>query len=258
MGWGGRDGKSITNKVGREQYAVSRTKLRIGSSAAYCILPSAFWLLSDLFLFASNASCLPLQPPKVEKLGPSHLSPADHIDPVNPGRVGGKNPLNADPVRNLPDGKRRSNASLLLANDHSFEGLYSFLLSLHDLDMDPYSITHPEVREICPQLFSLDQLHRIHLHLLPTLDQTRREQSASRPKSQITHSKSQISPKIQFQMTEKILFRIWMLEIYLRLGAWDLLLPYSDAPCPMRRAYHTVRSPNNRSKIMATAERTER
>jgi hypothetical protein len=33
--------------------------------------------------------------------------------------------------------------------------------------VDPYGISHPEIREICPQLFSLDQLHQIHLLLLP-------------------------------------------------------------------------------------------
>src|SRR4030042_713202 len=76
----------------------------------------------------------------------------------------GKNPFNADPVRDLPDGEGRSNSSPFFANDHSFEGLYSFLLSLHDLHMDPYGISHPEIRKICPQLFSFNQFHRIHLN----------------------------------------------------------------------------------------------
>src|SRR5512143_227538 len=104
MGWGGRSGKSITNKVGSEQVAVSRTKLPIGSPAAYYILPSAFWLLSDLFLFASNTSCFALQSPKVEKLGPSYPAPVDHVDTIDPGRMGGKNPLDPDPVRDFRHG----------------------------------------------------------------------------------------------------------------------------------------------------------
>src|SRR4030042_2580998 len=77
----------------------------------------------------------------------------------------GENPLNADPVRDLPDGKGRSNPSPFLSNDHSLEGLNSFLFSLHDLHMDPYGISHPEIRKICPQLFSFNQFHRLHLFL---------------------------------------------------------------------------------------------
>jgi hypothetical protein len=35
-------------------------------------------------------------------------------------------------------------------------------------------------------------------------------------------------------------FRIWVIEIYLRLGAWDLVLPYPDALCPMPYAVTIV------------------
>jgi hypothetical protein len=31
--------------------------------------------------------------------------------------------------------------------------------------MDPYGISHPEIRKIRPQLFSFNQFHRIHLFL---------------------------------------------------------------------------------------------
>ena len=156
MGWTGREGKSII-QVGRRHKAEGRkkeSKLRLLS--AYSILPSEFWLLGHLPFYASNASCLSLQASKVEKLCPSHLSLADHIDPIDPGGMEKENPLNADPIRDLSHGERRSNPSFFLANDHSLEGLYSFLLSLHDLDMDPYGISHSEIREICPQLFSLN------------------------------------------------------------------------------------------------------
>src|SRR5512136_2465388 len=75
----------------------------------------------------------------------------------------GKNSFNANPIRNLPNGEGRSNPPSFLTNDHPFEELYSFLLSLDDLHMDLYGIPHPEIREICPQLFSFNQFHRIHL-----------------------------------------------------------------------------------------------
>ena len=32
-------------------------------------------------------------------------------------------------------------------------------------------------------------------------------------------------------MTQKNLFRIWVIWIYLEFGAWDLVLPYSYALC---------------------------
>jgi hypothetical protein len=121
----------------------------------------------DLFLFTPDPGGLSLQASKVEELGPSHLSSADDVDSVHSWRVEGENPLNADPVRDLPYSEGGSNSPLLLANHHSFERLYSFLLSFHDLDMDPYGISHPEVWEICSQLFSFNDFHWIHLLLLP-------------------------------------------------------------------------------------------
>jgi hypothetical protein len=42
--------------------------------------------------------------------------------------------------------------------------------------------------------------------------------SALHPKSQITNPKFQIISKFQFRMTKQILFRIWVIGIYLRSG----------------------------------------
>ena len=40
----------------------------------------------------------------------------------------------------------------------------------------------------------------------------------------IPNYKSQVSSKFQFQMIEQILFRIWVIGIYLGFGAWKLVL----------------------------------
>jgi hypothetical protein len=52
-----------------------------------------------------------------------------------------------------------------------------------------------------------------------------KELRAWRLKYQITNSKSQINSKFQFQMTKKILLRIWVIGICLGFGAWNLVLP---------------------------------
>ena len=75
-----------------------------------------------------------------------------------------ENPFNADPVGDLPHSEGGPNPSPFPTDDHSFEGLYSFLLSLYDLHVDPYRISHPEIRKICPELLSLNQFHRIHVN----------------------------------------------------------------------------------------------
>ena len=48
-------------------------------------------------------------------------------------------------------------------------------------------------------------------------------------------------------MTEKILFRIWVIEIYLRFGAWDLVhIPMLYAPC---HNYLSLYSPNTSLRV---------
>jgi hypothetical protein len=34
-------------------------------------------------------------------------------------------------------------------------------------------------------------------------------------------------------MTNQMFFRIWVIEVYLEFGAWDLVLPYGYALCSM-------------------------
>ena len=146
--------------------AVSRRQYLLFLPSLFCIPPSAFWLSGDLLLFAPNTGSLPFQASKIKKLSPSHLSSADHIDSIDSGRMVLENPLDTNTIRDFPYCKGRSNPSPLLTNDHSFKGLYPLFLSLHDLHMDPYGISHPEIREICSQLFSFDQFHQVHLFLL--------------------------------------------------------------------------------------------
>jgi len=52
-------------------------------------------------------------------------------------------------------------------------------------------------------------------------------------------------------MTEEILFRIWVIEIYLELGAWDLELPYPNVLCSMPYAFDYLSrySPNTSLKV---------
>jgi hypothetical protein len=40
-------------------------------------------------------------------------------------------------------------------------------------------------------------------------------------------------------MTKQILFRIWVIGIYLEFGAWDLVLPFSHALSAMRSAVYS-------------------
>ena len=58
-----------------------------------------------MLLFAFDPGRLAFESPQVGELGSSHLSPAEHIDMFEPGRMGRKDPLNPDAVRNLPDGE---------------------------------------------------------------------------------------------------------------------------------------------------------
>jgi hypothetical protein len=37
-------------------------------------------------------------------------------------------------------------------------------------------------------------------------------------------------------MTNQMFFRIWVIEVYLEFGAWDLVLPYGYALCSMLHA----------------------
>jgi hypothetical protein len=80
-----------------------------------------------------------------------------------------------------------------------------------------------------PQPRHQSLFYRFEEHVL----QIRRPRSPEHQLSKITNSKSQISSKFQFQMTKQILFRISVIGIHLRFGAWDLLLPYGYAPCAM-------------------------
>jgi hypothetical protein len=120
-----------------------------------------------LFLFAPYTSCLSLQISEVEEFGPPHPASADHIDPIDPGRMQRENPFNSNPIGDFPHSESRSVPSLLLTNDHSFEGLDPLLLSFYNLHVDLYRIPNPEIGEVCPQLFSFNQLHRVHRFLPP-------------------------------------------------------------------------------------------
>jgi len=109
--------------------------------------------LMFLFLLAPDPGRLAFQASQIEQLGPSHFSAADHIDSINSGRMHGKDSLHPDPIGDLPHCESGLDPSGLLPDDHSLEWLYSLLLTLDDLHMDPDRIPHPEGGEIRPQLF---------------------------------------------------------------------------------------------------------
>ena len=119
------------------------------------------------FLFASNSSRLPLQSPQIEEFGPSHLSSAQDIDPVDPGGMGWKDPLHSYPIRDLSHSEGGANSPFFLSDYHPFKKLDSFLLPLDDFHMNSDRIAHPEIGQVCSQLLSFNYLHGIHLTLLP-------------------------------------------------------------------------------------------
>jgi len=84
------------------------------------------------FLFASNSGRLPLQTPQIKELAPSHLPPAEDIDPVDPGGMGWKDPLHSYPIGDLSHSERGANSPSFLSNHHPFKELDSFLLPLDD------------------------------------------------------------------------------------------------------------------------------
>jgi len=66
-------------------------------------------------------------------------------------------------------------------------------------------------------------------HLVSPINPTsfRKEHRPGGTQAKIPNHKFQISSKFQFQITKTISFRIWVIGIYLELGAWDLVLPYA-------------------------------
>ncbi len=123
--------------------------------------------LGFVFLLASDAGRLPFKASQIEEFSPSHLTSADHIDSIKPGRMGRENPLHPNSVGNLSHCESRTNSPCLSSNHHPFERLDSLLLSFDNLHVYLHRVAHPEIWEVCPQLLSFDQFHRIHRFLSP-------------------------------------------------------------------------------------------
>src|SRR5690606_32677649 len=106
-----------------------------------CLPPRASALLFDARRFAKPLA-------QVKEPGPAHFPSPDHLDPVDLGRVHGKDPFDTHALRDLAN--------------HAFKDLDALTVSFGHLDVYFDGIPRPEIGQVGPFLLLVDALNDIH------------------------------------------------------------------------------------------------
>ena len=93
-----------------------------------------------------DARGLAAQLTKIVELGAAHLAQALDLDLLDGGAVQGEDPLDADAVRDLADGKGLAQVSMLLSDHDPLKNLDAFADALLDLHMDAKGIAGAKLR----------------------------------------------------------------------------------------------------------------
>src|SRR5439155_12783195 len=116
---------------------------------------------------------LPAPGPEIEELGAADVPRLHHLDPLDPGRVEGERPLDADAVGDAPDGEAGPRALAALPDDHALEDLDALLLTLDDLHVHAHGVARGEVSPVALEHPRLDDGDRVGPHGLSPSRSTR-------------------------------------------------------------------------------------
>ena len=89
---------------------------------------------------------------------------AFHNSPLDPGRVEGERPLDADTVGDAPDGEAGPRTLTALPDDHALEDLDALLLTLDDLHVHAHGVARGEVSPVALEHPRLDDGDRVGPH----------------------------------------------------------------------------------------------
>src|SRR5579862_8665165 len=83
----------------------------------------------------------------------------------------GENSLDADPVRNLANRKRRAIAAAVDFDHHALERLHALLLTFANLHVDAHAIAHTKLGEVASKTSVLDLLDDAIHGKMPSVEQ---------------------------------------------------------------------------------------
>ena len=116
---------------------------------------------SELLLLL-NLSCLTNSASEIVELSTANLTYAVYFNLLNIGRMDRESLLYANTVRNSSNSEGLGNATAMLSDNSTVEHLCSGLLSLGDTNVNLYTITNLELRNLSLELLiykSLDLFH---------------------------------------------------------------------------------------------------
>ena len=157
--------------------AVLHDLFKQGKTAQHKYICRAVFLRKESDLLF-NLCCLTNSVTQIVELRAANLRLTEYYNLVNVGRVDREGLLHTYAVGNTSYGEGLGNAAAMSGNNGTLEKLDSFLLALSDTDVNLYTVTDLELRNLSLQLLtykSLDLFHFMALLKLRTFVQERAE-----------------------------------------------------------------------------------